>query len=575
MNIRKRVKLSLKKRMLIIILTSSLIPLFLIGTLSYYKMYAMLNNKIEASVQNNLQQVALSLENTIANLNYVTQQMAFEGNVGRSLQDYLQTDSVYEKSQLEKELIMELNIIGFSNPSIGLMTYYFKNDKRLQFQNFPTKKDFNVEDLPVLQQFDKITYYGPHKSVNRFDDSNVISVFRQVNVLDQDDVYVYVETSYKFTQKILQSNQKGMSVNHLIVNDKGVVSFSENTTDFPVGSIYPSDNISSKPTPYNEYYLFRNVSNQGWSVVSVIPQLEYNKEISEWFKQFFGFSLLSIGVSLLLGWILWKMVYVPLTKFNNEIMQLTNQNFHSELKTTQIPEFDHLLNHFWNMRRRVWELLAEVKQTEKKKADLEVEKLMYQINPHFLYNTLDTVCWLARLNGQDEIDGLATSLNKLLHYNLDKQGQDTTIKQEIGALKEYLNLQQIRYDFRFDVQIEADASIEDLEIPRFILQPIVENALYHGLGDDGVIQVQVRLEGSSHVVLSVADNGISLSEETIQKLLHNERGENKKVGFGIGMNYIKRVLSSRYGSEAELQMTSNEAGGTTVLMRIPLKKDGE
>ncbi|MDQ8736782.1 histidine kinase [Paenibacillus sp. LHD-38] len=575
MKVGKLAKLSLKKRMLIIILTSSLIPLSLIGTLSYYKMYAMLNNKIEASVQNNLQQVALSLENTISNLNYVTQQMAFEGNVGRGLQNYLNTENVYEKSRLDKELITKLNIINFSNPSIGLMSYYFKNEKSFLFQNFPTKKDFHLEDLPVLQRFDNITYYGPHKSGNRFDDSNVISVFRHVNVLDQEDVYVYVETSYKFTQKILQSNQKGMHVDHLIVNDKGVVSYSENALDFPVGSVYPGDNTSGKSAGYKDYYLFRNVSNQGWSVVSVIPQLEYNKEISEWFKQFFGFSFLSIAVSLLLGWILWRMVYVPLTKFNKEIMQLTNQNFHSELKTTHIPEFDRLLKQFWNMRLRIWELLAEVKQTEKKKADLEVEKLMYQINPHFLYNTLDTVCWIARLNGQDEIDGLATSLNKLLHYNLDKQGQDTTIKQEIDALKEYLNLQQIRYDFRFDVQIEADASIGDLEIPRFILQPIVENALYHGLGDDGVIHVQVRLEEASHVVLSVADNGISLSEEKIEKLLHNERGENKKMGFGIGMNYIKRVLSSRYGSEAELQIKSNEAGGTTVLMRIPLKKDGE
>ncbi|MBW7452665.1 histidine kinase [Paenibacillus sepulcri] len=537
-------------------------------------MYSMLDNKIESGVQNNLQQVELSLENTLSNLNHVTQQLAFNGSIGQDLQNYLDTADVYEKSRLEKELVNELNIINFANPSIGLTFYYFKNDHRFLFENFPIKKDFDLDSLPILQQYDSITYYGPHKASNRFDDNNVISVFRQANIPDRDDVYVYIETGFKFAEKILESSQDGMQVDHLIVNDQGLVSYSENPADFPVGTMYPDENVPGKSLKHKGYYLFRNVSNQGWSVVSVIPQSEYSKEISEWIKQFAGFSLLSIAVSLLLGWLLWRMVYVPLTKFNKEIMQLTNKNFHSEIKTSQIPEFDHLLHQFWNMRRRIWELLAEVEQKEKRKADLEVEKLMYQINPHFLYNTLDTVCWLARLNGQDEIDGLVTSLNKLLHYNLDKQGQETTIRQEIGALREYLNLQQIRYDFRFGVEIDADATIENLDIPKFILQPLVENALYHGLGDDGVIQVRVSLEGSSHVVLSVTDNGIGLSGETIHKLLHNERGENKKMGFGIGINYVKRVLSSRYGSEAVIQMKSNESGGTTVLLRIPLQKAG-
>ncbi|MCQ6562649.1 sensor histidine kinase [Paenibacillus mendelii] len=568
-------KLSLKKRLLIIILTSSLLPLGLIGTLSYYKMYAMLNNKIESSVQNNLQQVALSLENTLSNLNHVTQQLAFNGSIGRDLQHYLDTSNVYEKSRLEKELINELNIINFANPSIGLTFYYFQNDHRFLFENFPIKKDFDLDKLPILQQYESLTYFGPHKASNRFDDSNVISVYRQANIPERDDVYVYVETGFEFTQKILQSNQKGMHVDHLIVNDKGVVSYSENASGFPIGTVYPAGNEPGQLVKHEGYYLFQNVSNQGWSVVSVIAQSEYNKEISEWIKQFAGFSLLSIAVSLLLGWLLWRMVYVPLTRFNKEIMQLANKNFHSEIKMMQIPEFDHLLHQFWHMRKQIWDLLAEVEQKEKRRADLEVEKLMYQINPHFLYNTLDTVCWLARLNGQDKIDRLVTSLNKLLHYNLDKQGQETTIKQEIGALKEYLNLQQIRYDFRFGVKIEADEFVENQSIPRFILQPLVENALYHGLGDDGVIQVQVSVEDASYVVVSVSDNGIGLSEEAIHKLLHNERGENKKMGFGIGINYVKRILLSRYGPGAELQIKSSEGGGTTVLLRLPLKKEGE
>ncbi|MCD9021075.1 histidine kinase [Cohnella sp. NL03-T5] len=564
--------LSLRNRLLIVILTSSLIPLSMVGILSYYTIYSILENKIESGVQNNLQQVSLTLDNMLSNLNHVTQQVAFNSSIVNDLQQYLNSKSVYEKSRLEKALTNELNIINFANPSIGLTFYYFKNDHRILFQNFQVKENFDLQSLPVMQQYGGITYYGPHKASNRFDDNNVISVLRKANIADRDDVYVYVETGFKLAEKILQNNQYGMRVDHLIVNDKGMVSYSENKTDYPVGMAYPDGNIPGKSLKHKGYYLFRNISNQGWSVVSVIRESEYNKEISGWVRQFLGFSALSILGSLLLAWLLWRMVYVPLTNFNKEIKQLANNNFHSPIKSMHIPEFDHLLHQFWQMRTRIWELLVEVEQKEKRRADLEVEKLMYQINPHFLYNTLDTMCWLARLNGQDEIDRLATSLNKLLHYNLDKQGQETTIQQEIGALKEYLTLQQIRYDFQFGVEIEADVTVRDLEIPRFILQPLVENALYHGLGDDGMIKVQVGLEGQSHVVLTVTDNGNGLTEETIHMLLHNERGEYKKMGFGIGINYVKRILFSRYGSEATLQMESKVGGGTSVILRLPISK---
>src|SRR4029079_11461760 len=123
---------------------------------------------------------------------------------------------------------------------------------------------------------------------------------------------------------------------------------------------------------------------------------------------------------------------------------------------TKIPEFDFLLNQFRQMREQIWELFAEVEHNEKRRVDLEVEKLLYQINPHFLMNTLDTVHWLALMNGQNEIDKLVLSLNKLLYYNLGKMGDTSTIGDEIEALKEYLQLQQIRYDFRFEVDIDVD-----------------------------------------------------------------------------------------------------------------------
>lgn len=163
-----------------------------------------------------------------------------------------------------------------------------------------------------------------------------------------------------------------------------------------------------------------------------------------------------LSVALIMAWVLWKMVYRPLNLFHNEIKMMTHAEHQVTLKSTKIPEFDSLLRQFQNMKKNIWELFGEVKEKEKQRVDLEVEKLLYQINPHFLMNTLDTAHWLAVMNGQHEIDRLIQALNKLLYYNLGKLGRPSTIEEEINAIKQYLTLQQIRYDFQFDVRIQVD-----------------------------------------------------------------------------------------------------------------------
>lgn len=213
-------------------------------------------------------------------------------------------------------------------------------------------------------------------------------------------------------------------------------------------------------------------------------------------------------------------------------------------------EFDFLLSEFSNMQHQIGDLFKEVQQKEKIRADLEVEKLLYQINPHFLMNTLDTVHWLAVMNGQGEIDKLVQSLNKLLYYNLGKLGQVSTMEEEIDALRQYLILQQIRYDFEFDVRITADEQVLQIPVPRFILQPLVENSLYHGLSDEGFIQIEVTCTSTLNIMIQ--DNGAGMTEETIHNLLNNRVAEQQKVGMGIGLNYVHRMLKAQYGDQAQL-----------------------
>ncbi|TXK86167.1 sensor histidine kinase [Paenibacillus sp. N3.4] len=564
--------MTLKKRIIMIFLFSSLIPFISIGLISYYTIYSILTNKIQSGIQSNLKQVELSLESTISNLNHVSQQLAFEGSVGKKLDQLLSsTDSQpYERVKMKSNLKDELSLITFTNPNIGLTLYYFQNDHSYDLENSGVKNSFSPEKLPLLAQYSGISYYGPHVSNNPFDNQYVLSALRKVELPNRDDVYVYIETGFHLTQSILNNDQTGVKNSHIFLDNNGRIAYSELPNTFAMDTTFPGIENGKSSGTQNGFYWFRQESNQGWSIVSVIPKADYNKEMNRWFVQILLFSLVFLGMSLFLAWLLWKMVYRPLNGFNKEIKLMAQNRIQSGIAKTRIPEFDYLLDQFRQMKEQIWDLFAEVEQKEKRRVDLEVEKLLYQINPHFLMNTLDTVHWLAVMNGQNEIDRLVTSLNKLLHYNLGKLGQASTMQEEIEALRQYLILQQIRYDFQFDVQIHVDEEVLKMPIPRFILQPLVENSLYHGLSDDGFIRVEVKL--TQTINISIHDNGSGMSEEIIQNLLNNSEVENRKVGMGIGMNYVKRMIDSQYGERAKLEINSVVGKGTSILLSLPLSE---
>ncbi|APB71166.1 sensor histidine kinase [Paenibacillus polymyxa] len=564
--------MTLKKRIFLLFFLSAFIPFISIFAISYYTIDSIFANKINDGIKSNLQQVTSSLENSITNLNHVTQQLSYSGTLGKKLDEVLKPSSnIFELIEARDELKNELNVVTFTNPNIGLTLYYFQKEGTTQFANFPIKDRFSPESLPVLSKSYGIAYYGPHMSMNRFDDQLVLSAMRKVQLPQRDDVYIYVESGFRLTQDILGYNQYKGALSHLILNGEGNIVYSEIPEAMKVGENFSSiSKGAAKDGISRDYHWFKEDSSQNWSVISVISQAKYQQEKNQWLLQILLVALFFLGFTVFLAWLLWKMVYKPLGLFHSEIngMSQNPQKAGSQTRT-QIPEFDFLLGEFSNMQHQIGDLFKEVQQKEKIRADLEVEKLLYQINPHFLMNTLDTVHWLAVMNGQVEIDKLVQSLNKLLYYNLGKLGQVSTMEEEIDALRQYLILQQIRYDFEFDVRISADDQVLQIPVPRFILQPLVENSLYHGLSDEGFIQIEVTLAKTLNILIQ--DNGAGMTEEAIQRLLNNRITEHKKVGMGIGLNYVHRMLRAQYGDQAQLVIESELGTGTSILLILPIK----
>jgi two-component system, sensor histidine kinase YesM len=508
------------------------------------------------------------MENALNNMNHVSQQLAFGGATNRLLEELEVEKDPFERVQLISGIKSEMNLITFSNPNVGLMLYYYPDYKSYKFENFQLRGNFSPEGLPLMAQYPGITYYGPHKSYNGSINQYVFSTMRKVNLANQ-NVYLYIETGRNALKTLFApQNNKEDSRRLLILDNDGRIAFSENRKVFPTDTLFPGYNREVGSGFYNNYFWTKETSNQGWSIVSIIPRQELNQERNKWFIQVGLIFIFFILVALFAAWLLWKMVYNPLNKFNKEIKSLTQTD--AELgELTNIAEFDFLIFQIRNMRTQIWDLYSEVEQKEKRRADLEVEKLMYQINPHFLMNTLDTVHWLAVFKGQSEIDKVVLSLNKLLSYNLGKMGETSTIAKEIQALKEYLHLQQHRYDFQFDVDIDADERAMEVPIPRFILQPLVENALYHGVSDEGYIHVDIKL--NEDIEITIQDNGKGMTKEEIDQLLV-ESPETSSKGMGIGMAYVKRILHAQYGESAVFDIKSEIGKGTIVSLRIPIPR---
>lgn len=563
-------RFTLKRRIVYLFTIAAFIPFFCTVILSYDAIYSILENKLENGARSNLKQTELSLMYTMNNLAQISQQFVYPSTIALKLNEWRVTDDPGKTTSLNERIQKELDYISYTNSTAGL-TMYVEEDGSYLFRNMPVRKDFSFDELPIIDEYNDITYYGPHISNNPLNTQYVISIAREVDLPNEEPVYLYVESSFSITKSILEVSQQANNSFYLILDGNNRIAYSELNRLFPVDEHFDEIVDGDRSGLIDGYYWFMTTSNQGWSIVSLIPQKEFNEEKNRWIVQMVVLAIIFGLLSLFVAWLVWKMVYKPIRHFDSEIEAISKNNFHFKSEPMNIPEFDDFLEQLQHMKRQIAELIEEVEVKEKKRADLEIEKLMYQINPHFLMNTLDTVHWLALINNQDDIDQMVSSLNKLLYYNLKRSGEASTIEEELESLDQYCRLQEFRYQFSYNVNVKVDTSLLKTAVPRFILQPLVENAIYHGLAEEGHIEVVVeQLEDQDRIIISIHDNGMGLSEAEIHNIF-NEATNNKKGGIGIGMNYVKRMLESHYENRAYLNIISKKGKGTTVVLNLPIE----
>lgn len=234
---------------------------------------------------------------------------------------------------------------------------------------------------------------------------------------------------------------------------------------------------------------------------------------------------------------------------------------------TGIAEFDQLTLSFNKMTEQLNELVELTREEEAKLAEAERKELEAQLNPHFLFNTLNTIKALARLNGQDEIYTISIKLGKLLRSSLNKNESECTLKESLELAEGYLMIQKIRFKDKISFEINADESVLDIKAPRLILQPLVENAIIHGLEPltvAGKVVVTIARDGDQ-ILISVKDNGIGFDSSYIENDM-----ENLAKNHHVGLYNTYRRLQMRYSDNLYFKIESKPREGTLVEIRLPI-----
>jgi two-component system, sensor histidine kinase YesM len=314
--------------------------------------------------------------------------------------------------------------------------------------------------------------------------------------------------------------------------------------------------------------VFSTSAVSSWRFVSVIPLTELLREVVRVKNIMLLIIVLFVVFLLLLLYIFSSRITLPLKNLLKGIKKVEQGNFDISINNDHNDEIGELSRSFDTMVQRVNRLVQEVKEQESFKAKAEIAALESQVNPHFMYNTLNSIKWMAVLNKQDNIKNMINALIVLLKNTVKGNQGLITIREEIELLESYIFIQSMRFR-NFKTVFHAPDELLDYKIMKFTLQPIIENSIIHGFGSlDKMGEITVSFANSdSKLVIVVKDNGAGIKEDEIGQIISKERDFRFNQ---VGLNNLHHRIVLNYGENYGLRIDSQYGEGTTVEITLPL-----
>lgn len=317
-----------------------------------------------------------------------------------------------------------------------------------------------------------------------------------------------------------------------------------------------------------QLYTISKSQNTGWKVIGTIRTAELLKESQEAQQVYVLLALLMTGIVVIVSSVISRSITKPIKELRNSMQKVQEGNFSVEVEAASHNEIGSLGRSFNIMTEKIKELVIQNISEQKEKRKLEMKALQSQINPHFLYNTLDSIIWMAQGKKTEDVVTMTSSLAHLLRQSLSGE-EDVSLEQEMKYVESYLIIQKMRYQDKLEFSLDMEASVGHTRIPKLVLQPLVENAIYHGLKykeEKGKLFIKAYEQGND-VAVEIADNGVGMNDETLSHIF-----DKHKVNYqsnGIGVYNVQRRLKLAFGSAYGLTYDSVEGEGTMVTVLIP------
>ncbi len=349
---------------------------------------------------------------------------------------------------------------------------------------------------------------------------------------------------------------------------------SDNTSGFNLTKfIYDNEKLNKKYTLWKsdqtEYMVsYLKIDETGWKVASIIPYRELSKESG--FIGLVTFLLVAINSLLLFVGSIFisRTITVPIKKFCEAMKGIEKGEFKKVQLKAGKDEIGRLRDGYNTMVEEIQKLIFRIVEEQKLKRKTELEVLQAQIKPHFLYNTFDSISSLALSGKNQDVYNIMKALGNYYRTSLSRGKELITIGEELDVVSNYLKIQKYRYEDMFSVEYDIDEEVKKYKILKLVLQPFVENALYHGIRPmqkSGSIYIGAKYHGDA-IELIIADNGMGMTDEDVQRLTSGKTAREKN-SFGI-WGTIER-LKILYGIEEVVTIESSPGNGTRVIIRIP------
>jgi len=580
----KRIQSSITAAFLFLVLFTVLI----IAAISFSLTYEAVEKNSREYTRQLIEQVNRNIESYITNMENISIMTLYNNDV----REYLTRDDLSsEEEQVYSEKIKLLfdSILSTRKDISSIMIFGYNG--RVVISNNRNINELNPYINPTRQ-----TWYKKAKEAGG---AAVISSPHVQNVL-QDNYYRWVVSLSRELINTDGNEKMGIFVvdlNFSIINDmcskiklgkRGyvfIVDREGNIVYHPQQQLFYSnvknemidEVINSKENYFitnegndSRIYNIMNSVNTGWKIVGVsyINELVTNKNEIERSHTLWGFICLT--TAMIISIMLSRRISRPIKHLDSLMKEVQKGNFDIKVDIESSNEIGELSRTFHIMITKIKELMEQNMKEQELKRKSELKALQAQINPHFLYNTLDSIVWMAEAKNSEEVVLMTSALAKLFRLSISKGEEIIPVHNEIEHVRSYLIIQQMRYRDKLDFEIDTDPEIYHYKTLKIILQPLVENSIYHGIKNKGGIGI-IKIKGkicNDKILLQVIDNGIGMGPEEIKNIF--EKSGKSPRGSGVGVKNVNERIKLYFGKDYGLEFQSEPNQGTTVNVWLPI-----